>query len=189
MITVRTAIAGIAAIVVLVFAGAGAGALFSSNSSNSSAVASASARTSSCATARGARGRLVICQIRGSLAPPRSAIGMAGERRFHMRGGGGVAGSGWAIRMRGCVGNRQPSNIFRDGNTLASQLARKVPKTGNTVPPVVAELFGGGTKLRPGGPQPQIRLCATPAPMNRLPRAGSPGRGSAPPTSSSQRRG
>jgi len=172
MITARTAIAGIAAIVVLVFAGAGAGTLFSSNSST---LASASARGSSCPVARGPHNRLTICQIRESLAPLRGAIGTL-QRRLQMRGG--VASWVSAMRRR-CAANK----------TTASLFAPQMPRAGGAVAPVVAELFGGRAKLKPGGPQMQIKLCATPAPMNRRPRAGSPGRGWAPPTSSSQRRG
>jgi hypothetical protein len=198
MITVRTAIAGIAAIVVLVFAGAGAGTLFSSNSS---AVASASPRRSSCPPARGSGSQLLICRLRASLAPLRGALGMALQRRFQMRGTGGVAGSAWGMGMRGCAAaGHVPGNLFRAGDTLASQLAHKRPKTRTAIPPVVAQLFGGAAgradthasgslQAKARGAYAQIRPCATPVPMNHLPRAGSPGRGWAPPTSSSQRRG
>jgi hypothetical protein len=191
MITLRTAIAGIAAIVVLVFAGAGAGSLFSSNSTNSS-------RTIAFA-GPGAAPQLALARGFGVHGPSAGSF-------FGSRGQSAGPGFGSQIRLR-CASTRNSSTTTArclggcgrmqpqagggsaSSRTLGSAASPRVTAVG----PLVASLFGSSahsaTSTVTARAQDPIRLCATLAPMNRLPGAGSPGTGLAPQTSSSPPRG
>jgi hypothetical protein len=211
--TFRKALAGIAAIVVLVFAGAGAATLFSSSpTSPARAVALGgpgvgiklafgrfnvqvrSARAPGpfrgTVTLGQLRGALALGQLRGALAlgQLRGAVTPGQHRGLHpllqaLRQALGRV-FGRILGASSCR-LRIGKALSRSSRTPAAQLSHRNLSVG--VAPVVASLFGSSarrlTVTAKAGAQATVRPCAIPVPMSHLPGAGSPGTGSAPQTS------
>jgi hypothetical protein len=145
VISFRTAFAGIAAIVVLVFAGAGAATLFSSSTTGQTRAVAAVGPQAAIKLAFG--GRFDTRQAMPARVPGqfRGLPGQAGGAFFRYRALTQVLGR-VAGRVLGAGSCRLHVGIalFAPGQTLAARLSRKNFTAG--VGPLVASLFGGSAR-------------------------------------------